>query len=243
MTKSAQDIIEMAYRLDGLKAYLGAIDDRAATSSFSNESFSLFPLYYSASKHIREDIINYEPAAIRAILNNDFNSDRVNTVVATTMRNDVWIDARAFDMFVDAANGNEINPQVISPDLAEEIVVGMINIAGIEGSMAMPFKNNVLSFIRSSLDFDGWDIPPLPLMFKNITDLYEDKADRIAEVAEIYGDMSLLEISRVETLKEISAENDPSLANYFMRNQEVAEHVLKSFSKTMYDWTTIIRGK
>lgn len=243
MTQSAKDVIEQAYRLDDLKTYLNSIRENSSRIAFSDEQFSLFPLYYLATKNIKEDVIDYEPEAIRALIGNDFNADRINTIIATTSKEDVWTSARAFDMFIDAVSGSEINPSVISPDLAEELIVGMINIAGIEGALAMPFKTNVLGFIKSSLDFDGWDIPPLPLMFKNITDLYDDKQDRIEEVTALYGGMSLLDIIRVDSLEQISAEKDPSLANYFMRNQEVAGHVLKSFDKTMFDWTTIINGE
>ncbi len=242
MVKSAKDVIEMAYRLDNLKKYIGSIKRESARIAFSDDSFSLFPLYYLTTADIKEEVVEYEPVAIRAILQNDFNADRINTIIATTARNDVWISPMAFDMFVDAANGATINPEVLSPDLAEELIIGMINISGIEGALAMPFKTDVLGFIKASLDFDGWDIPPLPLMFENITNLYEGKEDRIDEIKSMYGSMSLEDITKVDNLKKISAENDPSLANYFVRNQEVAEHVLNSFKKTMFDWTTIING-
>jgi hypothetical protein len=239
MTKSSEDVVKLAHKLDGLKKFIGAIKERSTHQAFQDEDFSLFPLYMAFSKHVDSDVLEYEPESVRKIVGNDSNGDRINTVISTTARGDVWTNPIAFDMFVDASTGREINPSLLSPDYAEELIFGMINIAGIEGAIAMPFKTHVLNFIKACLDHDGWDVPPLPLFFKNITDLYDQ--EDIERTKKSFGNMSLNDIYSFDNKKMLDKEH-PSTVNYFLRNQEVAAYVISKYEKLMFDWTTLING-
>ncbi len=242
MTESAKNIIANIARLDDLKNHLGLIKEENADVAFNDEAFSMFPLYYMASKKMNFDVLEFEPETIATIINNDKNGDRVNTVIATTVRGDVWTGVTAFDMFVDAVVGDEVNPQLITPDSAEDIISGITVIAGIEGASALPFKTDVVGFIVACLKHDGWTIPPLPLMFQNIVDMFPENEDEIEEIQKVFGKMSLVDIATMspEAYKKLKA--PVYMANYFMRNQEIAIHTIEYMNKTMFDWTTIISG-
>jgi hypothetical protein len=242
MIRASEDIIKMAYKMDSLKSFSGSIKISYAKHAFEDENFSLFPLYMIFSKYIGEDdsVMEYEPESVRNIVGNDTNGDRINTIISTTSRGDVWTNPIAFDMFTDASTGREINPLVLSPDYADEIAIGMINVAGIEGSIAMPFKTEVLRFIKACLDHDGWDFPPLPLVFKNIVDMYDDE-EHHKLIVETFGHMSLDEIYNFSDIDAIRGAH-PSLVNYFMRSQEVVGSILHSHNKMMLDWTAIVNG-
>ncbi len=242
MTKASKDIIGHIYRLDELKRNIGLIKDENLEIAFNDESFSMFPLYYAASKKMNFDVLEFEPESIATLIGNEKNGDRVNTILATTVRGDAWTNTVAFDMFVDAVSGSDINPNTLSPDTAEDMISALIVLSGIEGSIAIPLKTDVIGFVVACLKHDGWTIPPLAFMFKNIEDMFFENTDEINQVKEIFGKLSIIDIATMspEQYRKIKA---PSyLANYFMRNQELAIHIINYMNKTMFDWTTIISG-
>lgn len=240
MTKSTEDIISYASRLDDMKKHIGLITEESKAIAFNDESFSAFPLYFAASKAMNFDNLEFEPESIAKIIGNKINSDRVNAMLSTTARGDAWVNVIAFDMFVDAVAGNEINPMVITPDYAEDIINGIIVLAGLDGSFALPLKTNVLKFIAACLQYDGWTMPPLPLMTSNIKVLFEDNMESIEEATSLFGKMSITDIVGVREDDIHKMKLSPSMLNYFIRNQEVALHVARFMDKTIFDWTTIV---
>ena len=241
MTRAAREILEYAHKLDEKKSRLPEIVLESSALVFPDNTVSLFPLYCLTSAFLDDDMVEYEPEAIADLVENDFNSDRVNAAIATTARSDAWVSARAFDIFVDASVGNEINPEVISPDTAEEIAVGLMTLAGIEGAAALPIKTDVVKFIVASLKFDGWTMPPLPLMFSHVAE-YFDNSDAIDEIVERYGQLSLKAIVDMDHDKFILSKSTPSMTNYFIRNQEVAAAIIESMNKIDYDNATVFDG-
>ncbi len=243
MTKASKDIVGYIHRLDELKRNIGLIKDENLEIAFTDEAFSMFPLYYAASKKMGFDVLEFESEAIATLIGNEKNGDRVNAVLSTTARGDAWVNTIAFDMFVDAVSGADINPRVLSPDTAEDMISAIIVLSGIEGSIAIPLKTDVVGFVVACLKHDGWTIPPLAFMFKNIEDMFFENTDEIKQIKEIFGNLSIVDIATMspEQYRKIKA---PSyLANYFMRNQELAIHIINYMNKTMFDWTTIISGE
>lgn len=239
MTKASEDIIKIAYKIDSMKQFSGTIRESQIQRAFDDESFSLFPLYMAFSKKVDFDVLEYEPEAIREIVGNKFNSDRINTVISTLANGDAWINPVAFDMFVDASTGREIDPNVLSPDYADEIVWGLINLAGIDGSIALPIKTDVLKFIKACLDNDGWEIPPIQLFFKNITDFYEE--EDVSDIEKKFGNMSMTDIHNFSDNRKLE-KLPPHIINYFIRLQEVSSYTIEHYNKMMVDWTTLING-
>jgi len=239
MIRASEDVVKMAYRLDNLKKFARNISDNAEKIAFPDESFSLFPLYMTFAKHVNFDVLEYEPEAVRKIVGNDLNADRINTVISTTARGDAWVNPTAFDMFTDAANGREINPEVLSPDYPGEIVFSLINLAGIDGSVALPVKTNVIKFIKACLDNDGWDVPPPHLFFKNLLDYYDQ--DHVEEIIKRFGGLSIERLRYID-YDEAKKNLSESEINYIARSQEVSEYIHIKYDKLMYDWTMVING-
>ena len=241
MTQASKDLLGIAYRLDSLKDFSGHVKKEAYKIAFPDDYFSGFVLYYVADKYFG-DIFDLEIETINITLK-DFpaNRDKLKALVSTMQSDVVWTDAFAFSTAVSAFNNREIDPTIIPSLPAGDIAWGMANIAGMEGSVGMPFKSNVLGAIVASLMDDGWTVPPLFLMFKNISDYFENDK-YIEDIKEKLGHLSIKNIAYMNDFSGLKISGRPDLQNYLARNQEFADDILKKYNKLMFDWETAIVG-
>jgi len=242
MTEAAKSVIELAEKLDNFKNHIGSVDAESHRIAFPDGDFSVFPLFYIADK-VSGDIHDMEMEAIDIMFkDNTANAQKIKAIASVLASTSAWTNIFAFNVVVEASNNLELNASTVVPYLAEEIAWGMVNLSALDGALTMPFKNDILVYIKASLDEDGWAVPPLPLMFKNLTDLYEDQ-DAIKEVEEIFGGLSLVDIAKLESIDSFGIGNRPDMQNYLIRNQEVATEMLQKFQKLIFDWTTAINGE
>ena len=241
MTESSRDIIVLIDKMDGLKKYIGSIRPEASRIAFPDKTFSIFPLYYLADK-VSGDINDMEQESISFMFNESIeNGTKIKAMNSVLMSTIVWTDMFAFNVGIEASNNLEIMADTIVPYTASEILWGLVNIAAIDSALTLPVKRNVLAYIKASLDDEGWDIPPLSLMFKNITDLY-DNQNEIAEAKGIFGKLSIKDVANLDSIDGLNIENRDDLKNYIIRNQEVSIDIIKNYEKLMFDWTTIVSG-
>ena len=241
MTHASKDLIEIAYRMDSLKDFADHVKKESYKIAFPDDYFSGFVLYYIANKYFG-DIFDLELETINITMK-DFpaNRDKLKALVSTMQSDVVWTDAFAFSTAAEAFNNKETDPTILSSLKAGELAWGMANVAGMEGSVGMPFKTNVLGYIVASLMDDGWTIPPLFLMFKNVSD-YFDNEDYIEDVKNTLGHLSLKQIAYMTDFSGLKISGRPDLQNYLARNQEFADDILKKYNKLMFDWETAIVG-
>ena len=241
MTKSAEDIIKIIDRIEGLKRFIGSIREESARIAFSDSEFSVFPLFYLADK-ISGDINDMEQESISLLFSNNIdNGEKVKAISSALYSTAAWTNVFAFNTVIEASNNEEVQADTIVPYSADEIIWGIINMCAIDSALTIPLKNGPLGYIKASLDDDGWTIPPLPLMFKNIKELY-DNSDAIEEAEEILGHLTINDIVNLENFDGLKIENRPDLMNYLVRNQELALDLNKKVQKLMFDWTTIVNG-
>lgn len=243
MTDASKFIVEESFRLDKLKDHLGSLNENAFRIAFNDNSFSLFPLYYLANKYFG-DIHDTENETINLLFKDRPKiADKIKTVVSTTQNSHAWTNPFAFDAFVAAANNEDIELGVLHAYSPSEIAFGIMNLVGIEGALTIPLKSNVLGYIKASLDDDGWQAPPLFLMFKNIEDLYDDNTGYIENIKSKLGHLNIVDISRMDGFCGLGIDDRPDLKNYLAMNQIYANELLKKLEKLYFDWTTAIRGE
>ena len=241
MTEASVSIVKLIDTLDKLKSHLGSIKPESSGVAFSDSKFSAFPLFYLSDK-ISGDINDMEPESISFMFgDNSDNALRVKAMSATLAANTAWTNAFAFNTFVESANSMPIQADTLSICSASELTWGIINMAAIDSALTIPIKSDVLSYVKAALDEEGWAIPPLFLMFKNITDLY-DNQEAIEEVKKYFGELSLEQILHMDSINGMGIDNRNDLKNYLIRNQEIAMDLSGMYSKLMFDWTTIING-
>lgn len=242
MTKASEDLIKKAYQLDGLKKHLGSLNEQAYNFAFPNKEFSAFPLFYLADKYLG-DIYDVENEAIGIIFKTSTeNGDKIKTLVSTMSNGHVWTNVFAFNAFTEAVNNLEIKADTVVPYSPTEIAFSLVNLAGIEGAITLPIKNEVIGYIAASLKEDGWDIPPLFLMFKNIEVMFENE-EYLEAVKSLLGHLSIQDIIHLESFDKLGIDNRPDVKNYLIRNQELCIELESKYSKLMFDWTTAIRGE
>ena len=242
MTQAAAGLIEEGFKLDRLKDHLGSINELSHRIVFSDENFSLFPLFYVANKFFG-DIYDMENQTIAlSFKEHEQNGIKLMTTVSVLQNGDAWTDIFAFNAFVEASNNIEIDIGTVTPCSAAEISFALTNLAGIEGALALPIKHDVIAYIKASLDNDGWAIPPLILMFKSIEDEYSNDKF-IADTKKHFGHLSIDDILSLDNFDGLDIDNRPDLQNYLARNQEVCLDFKEKCSKLMFDWTTAIRGE
>jgi len=242
MTKAAENIIKKAFQLDSLKNYLNTLNENAYKIAFSDSYFSAFPLFYLANKYFG-DIYDTDNETISILFKESpVNADRIKAMVSTLQKETAWVNIFAFNAFTEAVNGYEIQASTVVPYSPSDIAWSLINLAGIEGALTLPIKTEVLAYIKASLDDDGWDIPPLFLMFKNIEDLYDDNI-QIKSAKEAFGHLTFRKIIDLESFSGLGIDNRPDLKNYLARNQIFCTELESKFDKMMFDWTTAIRGE
>ena len=240
MIQAVKDIMGMAYKIDELKKNIFNIREDAYKSVFPNRDISLVPLYMTFAKHVGVDeVIDMEAESVRLIVGDDFNADRINAVIATTAKEDVWVHPLAFDMFVDAAVGNEINVEKPTFNHADELAWGIINIVGIEGSITAPFKTDVWNFMQASLDEDGWDIPPLVLFFERLLKQYDESL--YSEIAHLFKQVRIEDIYNFADAEQLK-KTPLYIANYLIRNQQVVTNIKYRFDKMLIDWEGVINS-
>lgn len=243
MTKASGSIIEMSFKLDGLKEHLGSLKDNAYRLAFNDSSFSLFPLFYLANKYVDNNIYDVENETFDLIFSNSReNAEKIKTVVSVLQNGVVWVNIFAFNAFIEASNNMHIDASSVSPYSPSDIAWAMINLAGIEGALTMPIKTEVLGYIKASLDDDGWTMPPLFMMFKNIEDLYED-SKMVEDIKSRFGHLTITDIVNLYDFDDLGIDNRPDLKNYIARNQEYCVDIMSKYNKMMFDWTTAIRGE
>ncbi len=242
MTKAAEELIKEAFKLDSLKDHIGSLSEKAYGMAFSDDNFSAFPLFYLASKYF-EDIYDIENETISILFkDSEKNGNKIKAMVSVLQNDKAWIDIFAFNAFVEATNNIDILADTVVPYTPAEIAWALINLAGIEGALTLPIKHEVLAYIKASLDDDGWDVPPLFLMFKNIEDMYDDDT-QIKVVKAAFGDMSFDKIIHLDSFSGLGIDNRPDLQNYLARNQAECVEIRDKFKKMMFDWTTAVRGE
>ena len=242
MTKASTEIIEMAFKLDSMKDNIGSLSEQAYRIAFRDSTFSVFPLFYLANKYFG-DIYDTENETINfTFKDSPENANRIKALVSTMQNDHAWTNIFAFNAFIEASNGIELEVETVVPYSPAEISWGMINLAGIEGALTMPLKNEALAYIHASLSSDGWDAPPLFLMFKNIEDMF-DNDKYITSIKSNLGNLSIRDIANMEDFDDLGIDNRPDLKNYLARNQQFCIDILTKFDKLMFDWTTAIRGE
>jgi hypothetical protein len=241
MTGAAKDIIRISYRLDTLKQFIGNIKKESYLAAFSDENFSGFVLYYVADKYFG-DIYELEIETINITMEKyPKNRDKLKALVSTMQSDAVWTNAFAFSTAVSAFNNLDIDPTLIPSRKPDELAWGMANIAGLEGAIGMPFKTKVLGTIAASLMDDGWTAPPLFLMFKNVSD-YFDNDEYIENIKQTIGHLTLKDIVSMNDFSGLGIDGRPDLKNYLARTQEYAHGILKKYNKLQFDWETAISG-
>lgn len=242
MTKASTDIIKMAFKLDSMKDHLGSLSEQAYSFAFRDPEFSAFPLFYLADKYFG-DIYDTENESINISFNSSpKNADRIKALISTLQNGHAWTNIFAFNAFIEASNGIDIDAGTVVPYSPSEIAWGMVNLAGIEGALTMPLKNDILSYIHASLSHDGWDVPPLFLMFKNIEEMF-DNDSYIKSIKKHLGNLSIKDIANLDGFDDMGIDNRPDLKNYLARNQQMCIEIISKFDKLMFDWTTAIRGE
>jgi hypothetical protein len=242
MTKASEDIIKKAYLLDRLKSHIGSLSEQSYRIAFPDKEFSAFPLFYLADKYFG-DIYDTENETIDiAFKKSSVNGTKIKTLVSVLERETAWTNIFAFNAFVEAVNNLEIQADAVVPYSSEDIAFGLINLGGIEGALTLPIKTQVLAYIKASLLDDGWDIPPLFLMFKNIEDMFED-VSRIESVKNIFGHLTMKDIINLDSFDGLGIDGRLDMQNYLARNQAACVEIEKKFDKLMFDWTTAIRGE
>jgi len=243
MTEASKFIVTESFKLDELKSHLGSLNENAYKIAFNDNNFSLFPLFYLASKYFG-DIYDTENETINIVFKEKKKiADKIKTVISTTQNGHAWVNPFAFDAFVAASNNLDVELGSLHTYSPSEIAFGIINLVGIEGALTIPLKTEVLGYIKATLDDDGWQAPPLFLMFKNIEDMYDDDTGYIENIKEKLGHLSLVDISRLDGFYGLGIDDLPDLKNYLAMNQVYANEILEKIRKLYFDWTTAIRGE
>jgi len=241
MTKAAKEIVKMAWGIDALKKAIPSIKEEAYKIAFPDDNFSGIPLYYIADKHFG-DILDVELETIDIVMEKfPFNKEKLKAIVSTMQSDIVWTDAFAFTVALEAFNNMHIDPTTLISAKPDEIAWAMVNIAGLSGAIAMPFKTNVLGTIVASLMDDGWTLPPLFLMFKHITDHF-DNEKYAADVAKKLGHLSIKDIINLEDFSGLDISSRPDLQNYLTRTQNYLVGVVDRHKRLLFDLETAING-
>lgn len=238
MTKSAFDLIKISGKIDSFKDFSGAIDKKLSKYVYQKEDISIFSLLQMANVD-SGDIYDMELEAIDKLVNNKVNADRLKAIIAATQRGDGWTNIFAFNMALEAIDCLPVDAAAIPPQTAEEIAWAMCMFSAIEGSLTMPFKTDVLLYIKACLDKDGWTIPPLLMMFQNIENLYDDNDKRIEKIKKKFSEFTIVDIINVSSIDDLGHGVDESMANYFLRCQNLAVTIKNNYDKTVADWAYI----
>ncbi len=242
MTKASGEVIELSFKLDSLKSHIRSLNENSYGIAFSNDDFSSFPLFYLSNKYFK-DIYDAENEAIGILFKDSKkNSNKIKALVSILQNESAWTNILAFNIFTEAVNNIDINAESIVPYSASEITWSLINLSGMDGALAMPVKTEVLAYIKASLDDEGWSVPPLPLMFKNIEDMYENTS-YVSDVKKHLGHLSMTDIVKLEDFSKLDIDNRPDLKNYLVLNQEMCNDIIAKYDKMMFDWTTAIVGE
>lgn len=242
MTKASEDLIKIAYKLDSLKDHIGSLNENAYRIAFPDSKYSLFPLFYLANKYFG-DLYDTENETISLMFKDSpENGEKIKVAVSTLGKSSVWVDIFAFNMFIEASSSINIDAGAVTPYSPAEIAWALVSMAGIEGALTMPVKTDILAYIKSSLEYDGWTIPPLFLIFQSIEDMYED-SNELKIAKEAFGHLTIEKISKLENFSGLGINNRPDLQNYLTRNQEECINIINKYEKMMFDWTTAIRGE
>lgn len=238
MFKSAKNIIDYGHYIDDRKKTLSSINMSKIDNILKDEKFSVLPMYFAAAKKMDFDVLEYEHESIRAIVGNDANAEIVNTIISTTSKGDVWVSPRAFDMFTDAIDRDEIDGEMLTPDDAGKIAISIISLIGLEGSDAAPIKTEVKKYIKASLMFHGWTIPPLMLLIPSIESLYEEDKDYISGLKKNFGSMTIEQIAKMD--ENVVLKAYPQYSNYLILSKIVAIEIMEYMDKLRYDWDYLI---
>ena len=230
MVKATMENIEHAHRIDALKDELfrGTCDYAAA---FTRESIDGFVLYCAFLHALRDDAFDVEIETIDAVIGryNKKNAERLKAMTSILHSDAVFTDIVAFNGIIEAINGLEITMDTVEPYSAEEITNAAVVVMGIFGAENFPFDGNALRYIKASLDWDGWMLPPLFLDIPRIESMYGGDALRAKKNIEAsVGNFSLAQLAAFDNPFEYGelANRIPWAANYFMQNSAGAKFLL-----------------
>ncbi len=242
MTEISKEMITIAHKLDNYKQFIGAISDDRAKETMANGKSDMFTLYMAYLSVYGSEAMSYENEAIDSALS-DFsqeNGDRLKAVTSILEHDSYYVDISAFCLAIEAVNGLDMSASTIEEYDADQIILTLIVMAGIDGSLTIPIKTKILSFIKACLDFEGWIAPPLELMFQNIEDYYDEEI--VSEINLKFGRMSQRQIYHLDNIGSFGITRRADLQNYIIKEQEATIYVKDKISEIHDNWAYLVSG-
>jgi len=138
-------------------------------------------------------------------------------------------------------SNHPITAQTVEPYAAEEIAWTCVNIMGIVGADNFPFDGDVSVYIKASMDWYSWELPPLFFSLPKILDQYgEDSVKTYVKAYSATKDMSIADIASLDiaAIKRISGA-ERYLANYLLMNVGACKYIVSKRSKLFEDEKTV----
>lgn len=236
MTELSRETIMNAHKLDNFKNFIGAISKERAEQTLSNAGADMFTLYMSYLSIYGGNSMSYENEAIELALADysTHNSERIKAISSILENEAYYVDVHAFSVAIEAVNNLVIKAGEVHDYDADQIILTLIIIAGIEGSLTIPIKTKVLAYIEACLSFDGWIAPPLELMFKSISELFDKEV--ISTIQSRFSKIKPREMYHMDNLRALKVERRPDLQNYLLKEQETTIYVQDKMREIFNNW-------
>jgi hypothetical protein len=249
MNKATQEIFHFAKQVDNLKDFIlkRKLSNELLRMIFSNNEVNALVLYYSFINATGMDAFKMEIETIDNLIKpySEYNAERLKAMTSILQSEIVFTNIFAFNTMIECFNNLEITANTVEPYSASQIAWTCANILGIWGSNVFSFTGDVLKYIKASLEWDSWKLPPVFLSFPKILDMYEtDKLKIYTKIVSYMKDMTLKEIAELKNDKSAIKlfSKTPYLLNYMVKCSEESQELVNKIINTNEQIKNIFKG-
>jgi len=238
LTRATKDLFEFAAGIDSAKEILTKKKHKEHfVLMYGFENIEPLALYYAFLADQGINAFEWEIETIEHYVGplSENNAEKLKAMSSILKTDRVFTDIFAFNTMIEVFNNRPIIANTVESYSAEEIMWAAINIIAIFGANNFPFKGDALKYIRASLQYEGWELPPLFMAMPIIIDMFDkDKQHDFMKKVKHLQQFSLQDLSKLSDEEVVkSTQNIPYYSNYLLHVVQGSKYLNKKINNTL----------